>query len=251
MRAASLVVLLAVVPACSGSPAGGTSLLTCSEAGLEASLEIGRRWSDPGVCTADAQCVAIPETVECPAERTQLDQCLRVLFEGSRDAHAAMLDEVEEVVCPRTSDCRGSASCAPVAPRCVGFTCEGIPTMDGCLEDCEALGCADCAERCLVAPSCVGGAGSCDAVVACGGGPFGRLVSAARYDSARRCLESARVVGVLDEPLGSGSGDVVCGIGPDGEAYVFGSGSLRTALGWSACDDMVASAALSAPSCGA
>src|SRR5690606_4027233 len=157
----------------------------------------------------------------------------------SVDELDAVDDMVAARVCPRVRDrdCMSGPSCPAVEPRCVAFACRGGDTFSdgGCVQGCEALGCGDRAARCIAVPACVAAASSCAAVEAGASTPFGPLVMARPFAEGASCLEPQRAVGII-EPLTTASGDLTCGVGPDGRAYVFASGSLQDALGWPACD---------------
>jgi hypothetical protein len=153
---------------------------------------------------------------------------------------------VAELMCPRTSDCMSGPACTPVARRCVAFQCQHI-APDRCVEDCEALGCSDCAARCIVEPECVAAATTCADVEACTPEPS-RLVFARRYDEDADCLAAPSVVAISFAPA-TVSGSASCGIGPDGRPYVFASSSLRDAVGWPACGPVVSAAATRAGDC--
>ena len=226
--------------------------LSCYDADMEASRQRALLWSDPNACTADSDCVIAFDTdTTCEAENAYLGACPYVVHRDSLNELALVNEAVAARVCPRVPrDCMSGPVCVPVEPRCVAFACRGVDTYSAgtCLEGCEALGCGDCAARCIADRVCVAAASSCAAVEACASSPLGPLVMARPYDEGASCLEPQRAVGII-EPLSTASGDLTCGVGPDGRAYVFASGSLRDALGWPDCDAAVSAAALGADDC--
>ena len=226
--------------------------LSCYDADFEASRQRALLWSDPNACTADSDCVLALVDITCEAENNYFGACPYVVHRDSVDELDAVDDMVAARVCPRVRDrdCHSGPTCVPVEPRCVAFACRGVDTFSAgtCFEGCEGLGCGDCAARCIADRACVSAASSCAAVEACASSPLGPLVMARPFDEGGSCLEPQRAVGII-EPLTTASGDLTCGVGPDGRAYVFASGSLQDALGWPDCDAAVSAAALGAGGC--
>lgn len=221
-----------LLAACSDEP---PELLSCEEADLEASRLRAELWDDPNACTSDEVCVPHSVDISCEAENNFFGACPVVAHVDSADALAEVDAVVAEQVCPLTRDCSTGPSCIEPEPRCVAFRCSDVPSGPGsCLAGCEALGCGDCAARCVGEPACVSAASSCGEVEACG---MGRFVTAQTYDESAGCLEASVVVGILDSPPTTISGDLACGVGPDGREYVFHSGTYRSALGWPPCED--------------
>jgi hypothetical protein len=170
------------------------------------------------------------------------------VHDDSQEALAAAAAGAAERVCPRIDrDCNISPVCPDVAARCAGFACRGIDSE--CLDACAALGCTECAPRCVVASACVATAADCAAVDTCSSS--GRLIWGSPFDATGGCLGPPEVVGIVDAPITGGTADVTCGIGPDGRTFVFYSGTFQGAVGFPRCDDATASTATGAPLCDA
>jgi len=213
-------------------------MLRCDQAFYEVIRVRGALWSDPNVCTSDDECVAVSVDITCEAEGNYFGDCRHAVHVDSQDELAAVNASVAERVCPRAMDCRSAPGCLEAEPRCVAFQCQNLESWaDGCLDVCGSLGCADCGARCTAEPACVSAATSCGEVAACG---VGRIVTARPFDDGASCLEPSRVVGILETAPSAISGDLDCGVGPDGRAYLFDSGTYRDSLGWPDCDDALA-----------
>lgn len=209
-------------------------MLSCEEADLEVGRLRGALWRDPNTCVSDEECIAVPVDLECEEEGNSFWSCPFAIHVDSQDALDEVQAAVAEQACPLTSDCRAGPTCAPTEPRCVAFRCEEVLSGPGsCLQHCESLGCGDCAAYCKADPECAKDATSCEEVRGCG---EHRVISAFPFDETARCLLPAVVARVLEEPLGASSGDLACGIGPDGRMYLMASGTYFRALGWPSCD---------------
>lgn len=209
--------------------------LTCEEADLEASRLRAELWDDPNACTSDEVCVPHSVDITCEVENNFFGACPVVAHVDSAGALADVNAVVAEQVCPLIRDCDAGPSCIEPEPRCVAFRCAEVQSTPGsCLAACEALGCGDCAARCVAEPVCVTAASSCAEVQACG---MGRFVRGQAFDEGTGSLEPSMVIGILEMPPTDVSADLACGIGPDGRMYRVGSGTLRDALGWPACDE--------------
>jgi hypothetical protein len=209
---------------------GGGECLTCSE-GFE--LVMGRLaggWVDPNRCVADSECVVVGEQIECGG--SSFGTCGFVVHAESRHAFDEAVVDATAKTCGRIeSACEVSAQCEDTMVRCAAFDCWSVRT--GCLEACAALGCGDCAARCSYAPDCFDSVATCAEADDCGGPRF--PIRAMRYDAAAGCLRPPVVVGILDTFELIRSGDVTCGVGPDGEAYVFTSRTDQMSVGFPDC----------------
>lgn len=246
MRRIAIALSLALVAGCEddGEP------LVCVEASEEITRRLEQDWTDPNACTSDDQCVTVSRDILCPDERSSFGACEVAVHVDSVAAFEATKAEVAEDVCPRTNRCMTGPSCIPWPVRCAAFECRSLPDSP-CLSACEARGCGECAARCIVDPVCVASASSCDEILTtCDSAPmWGRLVWGSPYDETRGCLLAPVVVGILDEPLLGGTGDLGCGVGPDDRAYLFTSGTLQTAAAFPDCSEPLQATVYSASYC--
>lgn len=111
-----------VMPGCASDDTGDGDVIYCDEGRIRAEQIIEERWSDPNACEADCECVDGTVALECPSG-ARVWSCGRAIHRDSREQFAALVQDVNDELCPRLFEgCFGGPGCG-YRPACIDGRC--------------------------------------------------------------------------------------------------------------------------------